>query len=222
MVPVYFISGLGADERVFKNICIPGSSVKYLRWTRPEKNESIISYANRLKEQCTEINPVIVGLSFGGMMAMEMARIMPVRKVILISSVKTREELPPWLKLSGKLKLPQLLPDKSLASFRAYKMLRPIQNYFLGVTNDEERQIANEYRDNVDPVYLKWSIGQVCNWKNPPLPDKIFHIHGTADHIFPIRRIRPTHIIEGGGHFMIMNKTPEINAILQSLINDEI
>lgn len=218
MLPVYFISGLGADERVFRNVNIPGASVRYLRWTSPAKEESIESYAHRLMMQCTEENPVLVGLSFGGMMAIEMSRLMAVRKVILISSVKNRDELPPWMKISGKLKLPQLLPDRKLSSFRAYKLLRPFQNYFLGVTNDEERRIANEYRDNVDPQYLKWSISQVCSWQSPQLPEEIYHIHGTADHIFPIHRIKPTHTIEGGGHFMIMNKTDQINAILHSLI----
>lgn len=218
MKKVYCISGLGADERVFESIHVAAGELKFICWQPPIEGESISQYAERLWGQISEPDPTIIGLSFGGMMAIEMSKLRPVRKIVLLSSVKTRSELPLWMRTSGALKADKILPLKQYGRNPAFRALRPIQNYFLGVTNDREKKIANEYRDNVDPVYLHWAINQVVNWQNVDVPEGVVHIHGTNDHIFPIRYVKPTHIIEGGGHFMIMNKFEEINDILATVL----
>lgn len=216
---VYCISGLGADERVFRNIEVPGAELRFIKWIQPLYEETIISYARRLSAQFDEENVSIIGLSFGGMMAIELSRIMDIRKIVLISSIKTRSELPSWMRTSGLLHAEKLLPQRQFSSIPAFRSLRPIQNYFLGVTNEEEKKIANEYRETVDPIYLKWSLNKVLNWKNVEVPENLTHIHGSNDHIFPLRYVKPTHVIRDGGHFMVMNKYEEINTILRSVIS---
>jgi esterase/lipase len=216
---VYCISGLGADERVFRNIRIPGADLSFIQWIQPVNDESIRSYAERLSIQFQEDNVSIIGLSFGGMMAIELSRIIKVKKIVLISSIKHRSELPLWMRTSGILHAEKLLPQRQFSSIPALRSLRPIQNYFLGVTTEEEKKIANEYRETVDPVYLKWSLNKVLNWKNEDIPANLTHIHGSNDHIFPLRYVKPTHVIEDGGHFMVMNKYSEINSILQSVLS---
>ena len=148
-------------------------------------------------------------------MAIEIAKLKPVSKIILLSSIKTSSELPAWMNLAGKSSVYKLLPDRQISSIKALKALRPIQNYFLGARTEEEKKIANEYRDHVDPVYLKWAIAQVLTWKNNAIPSNILHIHGSNDHIFPAKKIRNAHIIPGGGHFMVMDKPDEIARIIQ-------
>ena len=218
MRDVYCISGLGADERIFKNLHVDGATFHYIKWLQPQKNETIQHYATRLAEQITSPQPVLLGVSFGGMMAIEISKIIPVDKVILISSVKSYTELPAWMKRCGKLKLDKLIPQKQIGSIKPLKVIRPIQNYFLGAHTSEEKKIANEFRDTVDPVYLKWAINQVLNWKCECTSTKVFHLHGDNDHIFPIKKLKPTHIIPSGGHFMVMNRCGEINQILQSIL----
>ncbi len=218
MRTVYCISGLGADERVFKNLSVQGAKFKFINWLSPEPGETLSSYAARMSGAVQEKNPVLCGLSFGGMMALEISRIIPVSKLILISSIKSEKELPLWMKTCGLLRLQKALPSQPLHKFKALKAIRPVQNYFLGAKTEEEKRMANEYRDTVDPFYLKWSLNHVLNYSNQWLPPEWIHIHGTDDHIFPIRNIKPTHVIEGGGHFMIMNKSEQINRILEENI----
>jgi pimeloyl-ACP methyl ester carboxylesterase len=215
MKPLYCISGLGADERVFSKLHIDGYELKPVRWIQPLPAEQLTCYAQRLLEQVDEKEPVILGLSFGGMMAIEIAKLKTVSRIILISSIKTSSELPAWMSVAGKTNAYNLLPSRQMSSIKAFKALRPIQNYFLGAKSEEEKRIANEFRDNVDPVYLKWAIAQVLKWKNDSIPANLVHIHGSNDHIFPVKKIKDAHIVEGGGHFMVMDKPREIENIIK-------
>ena len=218
MKSVYFLSGLGADERIFSKLQIPDTHFQFVKWVPPIINETIADYANRLKEQIKDENPVLVGLSFGGIMAIEISKIIRVEKTILIASVKSHKEVPRWMKICGEWKLDRMLPSSPLKSIKSLKAIRPIQNYFLGAHSTEEKMIANEFRDNIDPFYLRWSVHQVLNWKNDWQPETLFHIHGDNDHIFPIKKVNPTHIIPKAGHFMVMNRFKEINNILAEII----
>ena len=218
MRDVFCISGLGADERIFKNLHVEGVNFHHIKWLTPEKDETIQHYAQRLAEQIFSPQPILLGVSFGGMLAIEISKIILVDKIILISSIKSYTELPNWMKRCGKLKLDKLIPKKQIGSIKPLKVIRPIQDYFLGAQTPEEKKIANEYRDTVDPVYLKWSINQILNWKCDCTSTKLFHLHGDNDHIFPIKKVKPTHIISKGGHLMVMSRCEEINKILQSIL----
>src|SRR5690349_8277991 len=110
---IYCISGLGADERAFERLNIKGCSLHHLNWISPMKNETLSSYAARMLLQIEEDHPILLGLSFGGMIAVEMARQIEPSKLILISSVKTHTEIPGWMRLSGALNLHKFIPIKT-------------------------------------------------------------------------------------------------------------
>jgi pimeloyl-ACP methyl ester carboxylesterase len=213
MKTIYCISGLGADERVFSKIAVPGYVLQPVRWKIPLANETLSGYARRMLEEIKDEKPVLMGLSFGGMMSIEIARLVEVEKVILISSIKSAAELPGWMRFVGKLRLDKVVPLKS------FKIMEPVQNYKLGVTNEEERRMAIEYRRNADRRYTNWAINQVLNWKNDWQPASIYHIHGTKDRMFPIKKITPSYTVNDGGHLMIMNKAEEINKYLLSILS---
>ncbi|MBK7885618.1 MAG: hypothetical protein IPJ81_18875 [Chitinophagaceae bacterium] len=82
MIPqtIYCISGLGADERVFTKINIEGYQLKVIPWLTPLRNETLPQYATRMRSNIEEENPVMMGLSFGGMVSIEIAKQIPVKK----------------------------------------------------------------------------------------------------------------------------------------------
>ena len=215
---IYCLSGLGADQRIFKNLAIPETDLLPLDWVLPQqKFESLNEYAQRLAVNIKHEHPVLMGVSFGGMMAIEIAKFIPVKAVILISSVKSSQELPFWMKFFGKCKAEYLLPSVPLKSIKPLSAIKPIQNYFLGAHTAETINIANEFRENVDPLYLRWSVRNIFNWKNEWSPPHIFHIHGDKDKLFPISKVKPTHVIKNGGHFMVMSHWDEINKIVTEI-----
>jgi len=205
MKHIYCISGLGADERVFSKFQFPQHEIHFIKWIIPEKNESIESYAKKLIAQISHDNPILIGLSFGGMMCIEIAKQIKTEFIIIISSIKSKNQLPLWMKLTAKLKLNRLLP------MRSFLLIEPLEDYNLGVTTKEEKAIAHEYRRNVDTRYSNWAVDKLVNWKNKTIPANLYHIHGTSDRIFSIKRTDPDFTIDKGGHLMIMNKSEEVN-----------
>ncbi len=207
---IYYISGLGADERAFDKLdFVTQHHATYIPWLKPfQKKEAIEAYAKRMAESIKDENPVLIGLSFGGMMAIEIAKLIKIKKIILISSCKTKDELPPQIKMAGALGLDALLPNTLV------KSSKPVIHNFLGTISAVEKEIANDFIDHIDDDYLSWAMRSISRWKNTEIPCPIFHIHGNSDMLLPNNFVQADHIIEGGNHFMIYNKANEINPVL--------
>jgi pimeloyl-ACP methyl ester carboxylesterase len=212
MKHIYCISGFGADDKLFSKFDLHDHRVHFIHWNIPAGNETIGEYAENLTHQIHHENPVLLGLSFGGMMCIEIAKIIPVQLVILISSIKSFHEMPYWMRLSGKLKLDKIFPMKS------FKFFEPLENYNLGIETETEKMLVTAYRNNIDQRYTDWAIDKILNWNNEWKPANLFHIHGDHDRIFPIKKIKADHIVADGGHFMIMNKAELVNAVLNQAL----
>src|SRR5689334_14169109 len=91
---VYFISGLGADKRAFSFLDLSFCNPVFIEWIEPVEKETLKEYAIRLRSLIPDNDPIIVGVSFGGMLVTEMAKKDLNVKGIVISSSKTRKEFP--------------------------------------------------------------------------------------------------------------------------------
>jgi esterase/lipase len=161
-----------------------------------------------MSEYIREDSAVLLGVSFGGMMGIEIAKQRPLHKLFIVSSVKTTGEMPRWMKAAGTLKLNRILPT------RLHKYTEKIDNARLGVSTREEKEMVRAYRKNADLVFVDWAISQILNWKNKWQPENIIHIHGNRDKIFPVKKLNPTCIIEDGTHMMIFNRAREISELI--------
>jgi pimeloyl-ACP methyl ester carboxylesterase len=213
MKTIYCISGLGATAKAFSKLTIPGYRLQVIEWLQPVPDETIEAYAARMATFIKEEEPVLMGLSFGGMMCIEIAKQIPVQKIILISSIKTAKELPLWMKALAKTRLHKIAPMRTNS-----RLLRPLQNYFLGTVTPYDREVAIEFRRNADAQYVRWAIDKVVNWTNSWQHPLTIHIHGNADKMFAIKKLTPTHIINKGGHFLIMNRAGEVSALIQQAL----
>jgi pimeloyl-ACP methyl ester carboxylesterase len=212
---VYCIPGFGIDGKIFSNLKISGVDLHPIDWLDPAPHESLSSYAQRMAEPINDASPIIIGLSFGGMIAVELAKIRDVKKTILISSVKTRAELPLSVRLAGFLKLNRLFPLRKIPQSDT---LYALANRRLGARTSDEKQFVNGYRRTAKLNYVNWSFDQIVNWQNTQYPADIVHIHGDKDHIFPIRYVKPTHRIRGGTHMMIWNRADEISSLISQVL----
>jgi pimeloyl-ACP methyl ester carboxylesterase len=211
---LYFVSGLGADERVFRLLKFEGYQPVHIHWVVPEKGESISDYAQRLIVQIKSDCPTIVGLSFGGIIAIEIAKHIPVKHLILISSVKTASEIPFYYKLCRWLPIHRVFPFKSLL-WMAYWFAF----WIFSVQAPEERQLLKSILLDTDAHFLKWALHKVVTWKNETIPDSIHHIHGTRDRIFPIRPIHADFLIEKGGHLIVLSCAAQVSTLIQKIIS---
>lgn len=211
---VYCISGLGADDMIFNGYNLGCFQLQYISWLQPFKNETLESYSERMGEVIVDDNAVILGVSFGAMIAIEIAKKKKIQKLILISTAKTKDELPFWMKITGKLNLHKALLIKSI------KLTERFDNRQLGIKTKEEALIAKKYRKSGNKEMLRWGVDKVLNWKNEYLPPKYIHIHGSDDRVFPIKNAVPTHIIKEGSHIMVLNKKNEIQKIILDELSD--
>lgn len=212
---LYLISGLGADERIFRNLKFPDNyQVHHLQWLTPEPNEPLNVYARRMAAGIQEGPVTLMGVSFGGIMSLEIAKLIPVEQVILLSSIKHTREKPTYYKWVKTLGLHHL-PDSILYSRRTVVVKR-----FLNIETPEEQELVNEYLKKKDYGYLRWAVNIILHWQNEYVPPNLVHIHGAKDFPFPVKLLTPTHIIPDGGHFMVLNRAAVINQILQQVLKD--
>ncbi len=215
MKTIYCISGLGADEKVFSKLKIEGYRLQFINWLKPLPEETLQQYAARMRQDIKEQDPILIGLSFGGIMCTEIAKQIPVKKIIIISSIKLSQELPFWLRAVAKLSLHKIFP------LRSTRLTAPFQNRFLGVHAPDEKKIAAYYRKHADQDYTRWAVDKVVNWKNDWQHPHLFHLHGDKDKMFPIKNITPTYVLHGGGHFMIMNMADEISRYINLILQGD-
>jgi hypothetical protein len=209
MLNVYCISGMGVDGRLFKNLKLDNCILHHIKWKAPLKNETLPAYAMRLGEEIDASKPfALVGVSFGGMNCIEIAKQMKPVKTFVISSCKKSNELPfrirfwrfflPLLKLSDKF----------------YIQGSYLMRGQFGVTGKEQTERFMEMLRAAPHHYFGGAIACILKWKNEIVPDNVIQIHGTKDKILPVRRIKCDYRIEGGSHYMIVNRGREISEII--------
>lgn len=210
---VYFIPGLGVDERVFYLLDIKGAHRVYCNVFRPRRRESLRDYARRMIE-AYDIQPdnYIVGLSFGGILGAEINDLVPQRKLILLSTIKNRSERPFWMKLAMPPVLRRFVPPVAL------KYGAIAASPFVGKMSYEEFDVYLSMVQNTDSQYYKWAIDQVVRWKREREADNVIHIHGRNDLIFPAGNIENYEEIDGGAHTLVLR----FAKIISFYINTEI
>lgn len=208
MTNIYCISGLGADQRAFGKLSIPGAVLKPVDWVAFDKHDGISCYAQKMAATIPEDNPTILGLSFGGMVAAEIAKIRPVKQVFLVSSAKDATELPPVSNLVKFLAHARLLP--------VFIMKIPSNQVYnrFGVETEEEKALLMDILKKTDNSFSSWAARAMIDWHCTAHADNIIHIHGTADQMIVPQHIHPTHWVEGGTHFMIYRRADEVSRLI--------
>jgi len=213
---VYLIPGLGFDNRMFENLELENVDFEYLNWIDPLEIESIKNYAIRLSERIEHDSGsevILIGHSLGGIIAQEIAAIRPIRKVILLSSIKSRKELPLHFKVMSPLRIYKLFTKQ---------LTRNTIKYW-GRSHDyesqEEQALVIDMVNKQSNHYLQWALNQLSIWKKPVsnLDTQIIHIHGDLDKTFPVKLIgQPYKVIPKGGHFLVYKQAYLISTILMA------
>lgn len=209
---LYAISGLGADSRVFDYLKLDYELIP-IEWIKPKRDETIEAYALRLSKVInTNEEYGILGVSFGGLAAVEMSKVLKPRLTILISSAATKNELRPILSWIGKMGIVKWLPKK------LFDPPRILAHYLFGTS---KKELLNNILDDTDLGFAKWAVNELLNWKNEQKLDRVLKISGTNDKLIPPTNDTKIHLIEHGGHFMIVDKAEEMSRVINVWIRDD-
>ena len=212
---IYFVPGLAADKEIFENISLPENlyTLHIISWLIPSKKETMAQYAKRMAAFVTEKNAVLVGVSFGGVVAQEMNSFLKLKKLIIISSIKTKFELPTKFKIAKKIKFYKLIPT------RLFLTSENLSKFAFGPTSRKRLKSYQDYLHIRDKRYLDWAIKNMLCWKQDiPLPG-VYHIHGDNDLVFPIKNIDNAIKIAGGSHIMLLTKGPQVSREIVNIIS---
>ena len=188
-VPLVLFSGLGADEHVFRPQLAAYPRLTVMDWLEPNWGETFDGYAQRLAEKIRaevigDTNPnhvVIGGLSFGGIVALEVAKHLRPAGVVLLATARRPKDLPRRIRIWRPIRgLAPFLPVRFFQwamipfAFGPARWLIPYHSSVL-------RQF---YKSN--PWVVAWSIHQILSWDQmPELACPVFHIHGGRDFVIP-------------------------------------
>lgn len=215
---IYFIPGLAANSLIFEKINLPNDlfEVHFIEWKEPLENESLSNYSERIIQEIHHKNPILIGVSFGGIIAQEIAKKIKTEKIIIISSVKKPEEYPFLYKIAKKLKL-YIFPIETILNciFNTYKKTVTSKN------KKEKLKLYDKYLSIRSNNYLNWGIKTVLNWENKNPLNNIIHIHGTKDEIFPAKNIKNAILLPQANHALILTRYKWLNENLPTLILKE-
>lgn len=213
MSKIFLIPGLGADTRVYNNIELNDHDVTCVDWIEPHQTDTLATYAQKLIRQYT-ITPgsVVIGNSLGGMIAIEIAKAMPLSKVILLSSIKTIDEAPRYFSFFRALPLYKLIPGRTFNSMGF--LIKPL----FGKMSDADKWLFNDMLQKSSPTFLKWAMNATLAWNNKTVPANVHIIVGDKDLIFSYKWVKDAIIVKGGTHIMVYDKAKEINKILKRIL----
>lgn len=211
MLPIYCISGLGADSSIFENLQIKGATLYPIRWEIPEKSMELPTYAQQLLQQIGHEKPVLLGVSFGGMLAVEMSKLLPVAGVIIVSSCTQRKEMPWLLRLAGKLQIHSFVPWTRVTRSKLLGYLA-----FDTQGNQAEKALKIKMLRHSPPLLLQRSVDMILRWKGEGFAANVqkLHIHGSKDKLLLPRYVQPDYWIKNGNHFIIWNQATKVSNII--------
>lgn len=218
-ISIYLMPGMAASPKIFELIKFPSNyKIIYLTWIKPNLNETLKSYAKRMSILINDVNPVLIGVSFGGILVQEISKHIKVKKLIIISSVKSKVELSLSMKFAKKTGIHHLLPLNWIDD------LEKLLLFVFGPSIKARVDTYKKYLSERDPDYLKWSINEIVNWKQIKYDKNIIHIHGEKDKVFPLNYLERNKnfiTIKNGTHATILRDSTWFSKNLPLIIKKD-
>lgn len=215
---VYFFPGQGSDDRIFEKIELDSTRYQsvFFAYPTPEKRSDLRSYAHQFIDSIDTSSPfVLIGVSLGGMMCVEISDTLKPKKTIIISSAKSRSELPFRYRFQRYLPLYKIFPKRMLLG--GAKMMQPI----VEPDRNKNKSTFQAMLNAKDPMYMKRTIGLIVRWRRIQQNHKIDHIHGTKDNTLPYRKVDANYTVQGGSHMMTLTEGERIFEIILELLEED-
>jgi len=212
---IFFISGLGANELAFSKVGDVGFEKIMVKWLPYTKNENLGTYALRLiDEYKITSTDIVVGLSFGGLLAQEISNITGQLNVILVSSFRDKNDLK--------------FPFRQALNIGLHKLFLPIRvpwidEFVANILNSGtlySKPVLKEMLKATDYRLMKWSLQQIANTDG--LVNKavvVYNIIGDHDRIVKLWSNNTTYFVKGGSHFMVYDRADEVTEIIRGIVS---
>lgn len=210
---VYAIPGLGTTKELYINTYFKNHQLVVLDWPEPSEKDDMRSYAAKFISQINTKEPfALLGVSFGGMLCVELSKIICPQKVILISTSKTRLELP-WF-----IRLMKYMPLHKIINEQYHRKMAYHGRWFIGFGSAYIPEFLGMV-DSMQQNYFRHCIHIICTWNNIELPNNYYHIHGTNDRLLSHKNVKANTLVRDGSHAMVVFNADEINALIENQLS---
>lgn len=214
-LPLILLPGLGTDERLFALQKLQFPQLIVPPWLTPERRESLPDFAARMAASLPVTGPCIVGgVSFGGLVALEMTRHLQARGCVLISSLRGPRELPIWARIAA--------PGAWLLPRRADWWISRSGRLMLWTCGPILPRRLRDFcvhLSKTEAPLLPWACRAVVSWKTAAdWPCPIAQLHGSADPIFPRWRVQADAVVDRGGHLLTLTHPFVVNEFLSRCV----
>jgi pimeloyl-ACP methyl ester carboxylesterase len=214
MPRLYLVPGLGADERLFAPQTQLPLDVRVLPWLPPQRGEDLGAYAARMAGRIDRTQPfVLAGVSFGGVVAMEIAQAAPPRALVLISSCRTPAAIPAWYR--GAWAMSSFCPPSML---KAIMLHSPLTLSAFEPLTDQNRRLFMDMLEQACPEVVAAGMAMLMRWRGTNVHVPIHQVHGECDGVLPASMCRADCMIPGAGHLANLTHAPSVNAYLMSIM----
>lgn len=207
-LPLFVLSGIGGDERLF-DAQRAVRDIRPIKWILPANaQEPLAHYAARLAREIPITEPFgLGGSSFGGMIALELARHLAPQHVFLFGSCRSPNAVAPLLRALRSLAA--ISPDRLLHPPR---MLQPLLARWFGATTPAHVDLFAQMLMTTPTAFIRWASSAIFAWPGVvELPMPIYHVHGDRDRLIPVRRVQPDRVIDGAGHLLNLTHADAVN-----------
>mgnify|MGYP001606039526 CR=1 FL=1 len=194
---IYLLPGMGADQSMFAGPWHSLNNYRLIDWPPFAGETSIHAIAKRIvTEQRVQRNDTLVGISLGGIVACEMAKIAAVGNLVLVGGAKEKEEI------SGFLSLIHPLVDLAPLTF--------IQRLSGKIPSDVAQMFSRGQAD-----FIRAMCRAIFEWEGlGSLPVKLLRIHGRKDRVIPLPE-DVQHVLDGG-HLIAMTHSQRCVDIIKA------
>ena len=214
-IPIILLPGLGLDDRLYALQKVEFPGIRVPAWLPPEYFESLADYARRMAQAVDPGGPCFVGgMSFGGMVALEMSRHLDCRGCLLISTVRSPQELPYWAKFLAPWAW--ILPPRAdlVAAVAGTLLLWTIGRVF-----PPRWKLFCLHLSRTRAPIMPWACRAVVSWKPSPVTCPVYQIHGDSDPILPHRLTQSDLVIPRAGHLLPLSHPFVITELLRRVVN---
>lgn len=174
---VFLITGFALDKRAFDLMGLPPEEYRTLDLIPVNAGETLREYAARMaKEIGLAPGDIIGGVSLGGMIALEMAKLVDVRGVLIIASSthprQIRKRFRMWAPLASRM---------PKAAIRRVFTLVPVVLAWQRMLNPPAQALLADIMGRFPVEMLKAFPMMILRWPGCEPPQRFRHIHSTGD-----------------------------------------
>lgn len=200
------LPGMTPSRRIFEKLAPHLAGCEMIDWGQPSRAITITEYARTLVDKYgIDSTSDLLGVSFGGIVAQEIASHCGARLCFVVSSISSPAEIRPAQRVLARL--PQ---QCQLSALRAIGNLAHAWPKATGSTVRARKFYGREGE------WFRWATTAVLQWQPQPTGStKIIRIHGDRDRTFPQSAKYADHLFAGAGHLLAITHSHALAEIIK-------